>query len=586
MEKLAPIFFQLWLQLTPKRRLQLAGLFFLMIAGAIAELASLGLVFPFLAIITNPENFYAQVWAQPFVEFLAIKSPSGMLLPITIAFGCAAIFSGAVRLALLWLQTSLGNAIGNDLGSEVFRRILYQPYSFHLKQNSSEVVALLMTKINTVVNFVITPALILVTSGFMVFVIVGFLVYINPLMMILACLGFAVIYLSIALSTKEQLTASGKIISSQQSKVANTVQEGLGGIRDVLIYGLQEEYSKIFQRADLRLRKAFTIITIIGGATRPTIEALGLVVIITISYFMVGNRDTLDLVVPVLGVLALAAQRILPLAQQIYLSWSSILGGGSSLFEVMKILQAPIYLPSTARGSLCFSHEIGIKNLSFRYGPNEPWILKNINLNIPKGICLGIVGPTGGGKSTFLDVIMGLLLPTSGVLSVDNTQITQENLLDFQGSIAHVPQAIYLSDASILENIAFGIPIEEIERNRVFHAANCAQISSEINSWVDGYNTVVGERGVRISGGQRQRIGVARALYRGADILIFDEATSALDEETERSLIASIHEHYRGVTIIMVAHRLTTLKNCDLLIELKSGGISPINSYENLARKE
>jgi ATP-binding cassette subfamily B protein len=288
-----------------------------------------------------------------------------------------------------------------------------------------------------------------------------------------------------------------------------------------------------------------------------------------------------------LGALALAAQRLLPLVQQGYAGWTSMLGGQASLRDVLVLLEQPLPAYSTLPppAAIPFRQRISLHDLHFRYGPQAPWVLRGINLQIPRGCRVGFIGTTGSGKSTLLDIMMGLLSPISGMLRIDGAVVDETNRRSWQVHIAHVPQAIYLADASIAENIAFGIPPEAIDRVRVRDVAQRAQFAATIESWQHSYDTFVGERGVRLSGGQRQRIGIARALYKGTDVLVFDEATSALDSDTEQAVMEAIDSLTEDLTILIVAHRLTTLKNCVQIIELDGGLVSRFGTYHDIIDK-
>jgi len=269
--------------------------------------------------------------------------------------------------------------------------------------------------------------------------------------------------------------------------------------------------------------------------------------------------------------------------QQAYSSYSSIKGSQSSFNDVINLLEQPLpnYVNQPLAQPIPFKKEIVLDSISFRYTEETPWILKDINLKLTKGKRIGFIGVTGSGKSTLLDIIMGLLPPTEGRLSIDGQPITSNNRRSWQAHIAHVPQNIYLSDSTIEENIAFGIAQENINHEQVIKAAKQAQIAELIDDWPEQYQTFVGERGIRLSGGQRQRIGIARALYKQANVLIFDEATSALDNETEQAVMEAIEGLGRDLTILIIAHRLTTLKGCDQIIELTAEGIS-ITNYESI----
>jgi ATP-binding cassette subfamily B protein len=285
-----------------------------------------------------------------------------------------------------------------------------------------------------------------------------------------------------------------------------------------------------------------------------------------------------------LGALALGAQRLLPILQQAYSSLTLLRGGQVSLVDTLELLDQdlPDFLTQKISKPLAFTKKITLNQVSFRYGLQMPWVLESCTLDIEKGSRIGFIGETGCGKSTLLDIIMGLLLPTSGNIDVDGESITFKNCRAWQMHIAHVPQDIYLADSSIAENIAFGMHKSQIDIERVRVAARKAQIENLIDSWTEGYDTVVGERGVRLSGGQRQRIGIARALYKQTDIIIFDEATSALDAETEQAVMSSIESLSEDLTVLIIAHRVTTLKNCSKIVQLSDGHVSRICSYQEM----
>lgn len=555
-----------------------------MLLGTVAELVSLGMVLPFLGALTAPNHIFEHPWAQPIVTGLGLTTPQQLLLPLTVFFGLAALFSGATRLALLWGQTRLGNAIGADLGSEAYRRTLYQPYAVHALRNSSEVIAVLINKINTIIYFIIIPLLTLITSTFIVFTIVVFMLFVDPELTTITFLGFGFLYVMVGYTIKKRLARDSQRVTVEQSHVTQVVQEGLGGIRDVLIDGLQETYFRIYRQADGQLRRALANITIMGGAPRPMIEAFGLVLIGWLAYTLLHRPGGMTTAIPMLGALALAAQRLLPLVQQGYAGWTSMLGGQASLHNVLDLLEQPLPAYSTLPPPppIPFHQQITLHDLHFRYSHQAPWVLHGIDLQIPRGSRTGFIGTTGSGKSTLLDIVMGLLAPTSGVLRIDDTVVDEANHRAWQAHIAHVPQAIFLADTTIAENIAFGVPPGQIDHARAHWAAQQAQIATTIESWPKGYNTFVGERGIRLSGGQRQRIGIARVLYKRADVLVFDEATSALDTSTEQAVMEAIEVLDPDLTILIVAHRLTTLRNCTQVVELAHGRIARIGSYDTL----
>lgn len=371
---------------------------------------------------------------------------------------------------------------------------------------------------------------------------------------------------------------NSEVLARESTNVIKAVQEGLGGIRDILIDGSQLTYWRVYQSSNLPLRVVQASIAFIGSCPRFIIEAIGMLAIAFVAlYFAQSEEKNLLSIFPFLGLLALGAQRLLPIFQQIYASLISISAGQDMLRAVLSLLDQPLPIPSNKSDQkIEFSEFVRLENVSFRYHSDSSEILKNINLMIKKGDRIGFIGKTGSGKSTLLDILMALLEPTSGLIEVDGIKISLKNIRGWQTNIAHVPQSIYLADLSVLQNIAFGIENDQIDLDRVKSCAKYAQLDELIESWPNKYQTHVGERGVQLSGGQRQRIGIARALYKQANIIIFDEATSALDSETEESIINAIESLDRGLTIIMVAHRLSSLRNCCKIIELENGKIKSI----------
>jgi ATP-binding cassette subfamily B protein len=341
----------------------------------------------------------------------------------------------------------------------------------------------------------------------------------------------------------------------------------------VLIDGTQASYCEIYRRADLALRRAQGNSAFIGGSPRYLMESLSMLLIGGLAYGLAQQPDGVSKAIPVLGALALGAQRLLPILQQAFSSWAAMQSGHAYLKDTLAMLDQPLpdYADQPAATPLPFRRDISLRHLSFRYSPQGPKVLSDINLIIPKGSRVGFIGATGNGKSTLLDIVMGLLLPTTGTLEVDGQAVTPATQRAWQAHIAHVPQSIFLADSSVEENIAFGLPKDKIDRDRVRKAAQLAQIADTIESWPKAYRTFVGERGVRLSGGQRQRIGIARALYKQADVIIFDEATSALDNETEWAVMQAIEEFSKDLTVLIIAHRLSTLKSCTHIVELKDG---------------
>lgn len=575
---------RLWGHISIRRRIQMFLLLLLMLVVSVAELVSIGAVLPFLGVLTAPEKVFVHPMAEPVIRNLGLTDPSQLLAPLTLLFAAAAIVSGLLRLVLSWAQNRLSFAIGADFSVAMFRRTLYQPYAVHLARNTSEVIASVTSKADGMVHQAIMPFLLILNAAVLMSTVLLALLALQPAVTATAMGGMGGIYAVVILATRKRLVIDSRIISQQQSRVIKTIQEAFGGIRDVLIDGTQEVFFRIYRDADKRLRRAQSNIAIVASSPRFIVEALGMAFIAAMAYALASRPGGLSSAIPIIGTLALAAQRMLPLMQQAYASWSSMRGGQSGLSDALSYLDQPLpdQADKPAPQPTPFLKTIKLKDLSFRYAENTPWVLKEINLCLDKGARIGFIGSTGNGKSTLLDIVMGLLSPTQGTISIDDISITVQNCRAWQSHIAHVPQSIFLADATIAENIAFGLSASDIDHERVRFAAQRAQIASTIESWEHGYATVVGERGVRLSGGQRQRIGIARALYKQADLIVFDEATSALDEGTERAVMDSIKTLGDDLTILMVAHRLTTLRDCTQIIELKNGKVSRIGTYDQI----
>jgi ATP-binding cassette subfamily B protein len=576
---LPSLLLKLWSHFEVKRRIQFVGLAFLMIVASFAELLSVGSIMPFLAAVASPEKLFATGVMQPIIALFQIENSTQLVFYSACFFGFGAILAGAIRLFLLWMSSDVSFAAGADLSTEIFRKTIYQPYEVHISRNSSEIISAIAMKANIVTYRIINPILAIISAFVMFLIMLLALLFVNPWVGISIVGIFSFIYAGIIFFTRKKLFSAGERIGKGSDNVIKVLQESLGGIRDVLLDRTQEVFIKIYKQADISLRMAEASNQFIGQSPRFLIEALGMIVIAFIAFHTLSDAGGVLGGLPFLGAIALGAQRLLPILQQAYFGWASIKGSQASLADLINLLDQPMpaLLEQSSSGRVNFSNAIYLDNISFRHSTDTPWILKDANLEIPKGSRVGIIGSTGSGKSTLLDILMGLLTPTEGRLRIDDVPLSKKNLFLWQSKLAHVPQTIFLSDASIASNIAFGTPLLDINYQRIRNVASLAQISEVIESWTMGYDTQVGERGVRLSGGQRQRIGIARALYKNSEIILFDEATSALDVETERSVMGCIDQISRELTIIIVAHRVSTLHGCDYIYELKNGKLKECN---------
>jgi ATP-binding cassette subfamily B protein len=552
-------------------------LLLVMLASGLAELVSLGAVLPFLAVLSNPQ----QLWEQPLIQALALRvgysQAQQLVLPATAAFALAAVLAALIRLLNLWLNGRLAAAVGSDLSCEAYQRTLYQPYQVHVQRNSSTLItaitnhiALTVQALNAVLQIV---SALVVAAG----LLIGLLL-IDWLVAMSTAGLFGIAYSLVAITARRQLQQNGGQIAAAVKQRVQALQEGLGAIRDVLLDGSQATYVELYRRADRLQRKLESRNVFLSTFPRYALEALGLVAIAVLGGLLVLQRGSGVAVISLLGALALGAQRLLPALQQIYAGWANLNSWSASLAAVIELLEQPLPQQQELAEPLTLHQSLRLQAVRFRYAPDLPEVLQGVDLEIRRGDRIGLIGSTGSGKSTLVDLLMGLLVPSAGRLLVDGLDLHDpahaERLAGWRAAVAHVPQSIYLADSSIAENIAFGVPRQAIDLSRVKQAAEQAQIAGFIESSPEGYASFVGERGIRLSGGQRQRIGIARALYKQASVIVLDEATSALDTATEDSVIEALEGLSRQLTVVMIAHRLSTVARCDLVIRLEQGCIA------------
>lgn len=575
---------RLWNHLSKRRQKQFIWMQIFIVVASFFEMASLGAVVPFLGVLSEPEPVFQNEYLQPFIKFFDIAEANQLALPMTVLFVCLVLLSAIIRLILLWTLTRLSQLAGADLSINIYRHTLYQDYSVHVSRNSSEVINGIITKTQTVSKGVFGPILNLISTSVTIIGIIAVLLLINVTVTLTAFIGFGSLYLIVMYLTRRNLRENSQHIAEKSDLMVKSLQEGLEGIREVLINNNQQFYTELYRSSDLQMRRASWRNEMIYSSPRFGMEGVGISIVAIFAYSATLNLGGIDQFLPILGAFVLGAQKLLPAIQKAYASYSRVKGSKYSLLDVITLLDQPLPVSVDEQSPAYFPYEnsIGLNNLSFRYSEESPWILKNINLEIPKGSVVGVVGTTGCGKSTLLDLIMGLLPPSAGEVKVDNVSLKADNKRSWQAHISNVPQHIYLSDGTIEENIAFGLPSDEIDQERVLEAAKKAQLSELIENWEKGYQTLVGERGTRLSGGQRQRVGLARAFYKQTDVLILDEATSALDDETELAVMESIESFDEELTVVIIAHRITTLKSCDMIIKLGSDYTMQILSYEEL----
>jgi len=555
-----------------------------MIAASLSEVVSIGALIPFLNVMVEPSHSPKSQFFDAFILFLDLPENINITLLFSALFAILSVVAGILRLVLLWANTRVSFGIGSELSRQIFDKTIYQPYSVHVSRNSSEIISGVTHKANELIYGLVLPTLTLLSSLFFILLILGTLMLINVFAALSTFAVMGLTYAAIIGVSRHRLISNSRNVSTASETLIKLLQETLGGIREILIDGTQSTFSKAYRDIDSILRISQRNTIFIGASPRYLIETLGICVIVSVSYFLSSGGNGSGGAIPIIGAVVLGAQRLLPVVQQAYASWVSIIGSRASVADALVLLEQPIenlYI-SGGPDHLDYNYSIELSGIGLIFEQRSRPVLEDINLIIKKGSRIGFIGSTGSGKSSLMDVIMGLLKPTSGNIYVDGVALGREKIRSWQKHIAHVPQHIFLADVSIAENIAFGIAKDEINMERVKFVAIQAQIDAVIESLPDKFGTLVGEHGIRLSGGQRQRIGIARALYKKADFIVFDEATSALDEPTESSIMNSIYNLSSDVTLLIVAHRTSTLQNCDFVVKMDNGKITSVNSFAGI----
>jgi len=553
------------------RRRQAVRIWFFMLVGALAEMLSIGALLPFLTLLAAPERMTRYPLFTRAIDAVGLNQ--AQILPAaTVIFIASAIICMIVRLQLLRVAQRFVFAVGHDLGVKLYDHLLHQSYVYHTQHNSAEMQAGVQ-KINNITNLFLQPLMQgLISLTVMTFIIAA-LAWADPVLAGVAIGGFGGVYVVISFMAKRVLRRNSGRLARLSTQRIQAVQEGMGAIRDVLIERAQPLYLAKFAQLDRAFRNAQSVTTLLANAPRYLVEGMGLVLIAVLAIAMSRQPGGLAAALPVLGALAVGAQRLMPLLQQAYFGWSQMVTNHMNLTNVLDVLDQPVDRPDRTAAALPFTRTVAFRNLTFAYGTGEP-ALHDITLTIAKGERVGLVGRTGSGKSTALDLVMGLLQPQSGTVAVDDHPLTgAQDRFRWQANINHVPQVVFLSDDTIAANIAFGQAPSQIDMVNVRRAAEAAHAAEFIDALPEGYASTVGEQGMRLSGGQRQRIGLARALYARRPLLVLDEATSALDLATEDAVMASIRQLDAEQTVIIVAHRLSTLRHCSRIIQLEAGRI-------------
>jgi len=561
------------------RKIQYFFLILLMLLASFAEVLSIGAVIPFLTVFSNPETISDNIYFDYFLSFLNLDESIDILFIFTFIFVTAILLSAILRILLMRYTIKLSFITGADIGAKIFEKTLYMAYQDHISVNSSETINGISKKTDLIIDNVILQVTNLTSSFFLLSIILSALIYIDTNLALTALTGFGTIYLLIIFFTKNKLIKNSNNVAFYTTNVVKILQESLGGIKNLIIGGTQEIFYKNFRSSDLSLRRAQGNTSITVQSPKFIMEGLGMSLIALLAFFL--NEESNNLI-PVLGALALGAQRLLPVLQQAYAAWSSMRGAQASLIDIVLLLNKDnsSQVDEKLEKKIDFSKKIKFEDISFKYDSDSKYVLNDINFSIYKGSMVGFVGETGSGKSTLLDLLTGLLIPSLGKIVIDKDELNNFNKRNWQKKISFVPQDIFLIDSTLRENIAFGASKKNIDDEKIIKVSKIAQIHSFIDSLPEKYSTQVGERGARLSGGELQRVGIARALYNNSEILVLDEATSALDENTERKLMQGIYDLGNNLTVLIIAHRISTLKRCNSIIKLNQGKIEEFSTID------
>ncbi|WP_346795500.1 ABC transporter ATP-binding protein [Halomonas sp. Bachu 37] len=583
--------------LTRQQRLRLLKLQFLIIGMALTQIAGVIAIGPFMAVVGDMSKLQGDgrlAWAY---AYSGMQSPE-IFLSLLGALVLAVLFLAALfSIYTTWRLALYSAQVGAELSSRLYNYYLHQPWLFHSSHNTSGLISKVSVEVQRVTTRVINPAMELNAKSVMVTLMAVAIFIYNPVVAISGVVIFVATYLLLYQTVRRFLTLHGRRVSEAQSKRFKLMSEGFGGIKDLLLLHRQAGFISRFDKASNRIARGQGVTQGLSEAPRYAIELVAFgSVIMLVLYLLNLYEGNLGEILPALSIYALAGFKMLPGFQRIYTSISKIRGNLAAYDTIREDLIA-------SRGEAknhCASgeaqpdarirpwvprREIRLQDVIFDYPGTRARALDGLTLSIPANKMVGLVGASGSGKSTAVDLLLGLIEPREGRILIDDEPITQENLRHWQASIGFVPQQIFLSDASILENVAFAIDRQDIDVARVKEALQMAQLDDLIERFPEGLETRIGERGVQISGGQRQRLGIARALYQQASVLVFDEATSALDGITERRVMDDIQRFSGQMTVVLIAHRLATVKECDIIYMLEDGKVTDAGTYDDLASR-
>ncbi|MBH0203060.1 MAG: ABC transporter ATP-binding protein [Nitrospira sp.] len=576
-----------------ERRLSYALLGLIVLAG-LTDAVGISSILPFMAVVGNPELIHTNTWLHTIFTRLEFESTNTFLVGLGAAALAIMVFSNAVSLAsssaILWFSYNLGYSLSTKMLSTYVR----QPYPYFLEHNSSNLVLNCTDDVGRVIHGITVPILQAIAKAIVAMSILLLVTWVDPWLAVLFGAVLGTIYAVVFVTIRQKMTDFGRASKEANKERFRLATEILNGIKELKILGQDEAYRERFAKHAALYAKNQWMSTAMSQVPRYAIESIAFgSVILLVIYLLVTHQDFKE-ALPLMTLYAFTGYRLLPAFQQVFASATAVRFNMSSLEAVENRLKTLVgarvtevmpRLPMNKDvGSL--QQEIALKKLRFQYSNADTPIINNLAITIQANTTVAIVGSSGGGKSTLVDIILGLLEPQGGTLCVDGISITSRNVTSWQKHVGYVPQHIYLSDDTLAANIAFGVAPRDLDMDRVEQAAGIANLHAFVlGELPNGYTTMIGERGVRLSGGQRQRVGIARALYSNPDVLILDEATSALDSLTEDAVMEAIQKISHKKTIIMIAHRLRTVQGADIIYLLENGSIEDQGTYTELLAK-
>lgn len=563
----------LYLILLPGERKRLPFILGLMVIAMVFEMLGVGLVVPLLAVFVQPELLHGIPWLTPLLIHLGNPDQQMLLM------GALAIIVVVYFLKALFLtyqceqQTRFINGVQQTMSHRLFSKYLHQPYTFHLQRNSSQLIRSAMVDVSTFTGKCLLPGMLLVTEAISCTGIVVLLFLADPLATSVVLLAIGALTGLFFAKTRERVVRWGKERLYHDGQRIQHLQQGLSGAKEVKLLGREKVFTERFDEHSRAVERVSSREAVMQQIPRFWIEFFAVIGVALLVIIMVAQKSTLTGIVPLLGLFGAATFRLMPSANRMITSFQAVRFGSAVMNSLVVELGLPDQVANVTTGSVePLRSSIRLKAVSFQYENSEKSALESVDLEVLKGETVGFTGPSGSGKSTLVDLMLGLLPPSQGKVLVDGRDIG-DNLRAWQGQVGYVQQTIYLTDDTLRRNIAFGLKDGDIDDAAIARAIKSAQLEEFIAQLPAGIETLVGERGVRLSGGQRQRIGIARALYHNPSVLVLDEATSALDNETEREVIRAVDSLHGQKTILMIAHRLSTLEGCDRTYRLEAGRV-------------